>query len=326
MARYLLLSYGNGRKQKGGVKVIFNIQKCSIHDGEGLRTLVFFKGCPLQCMWCANPESQAFKPEIMESPVRCISCGTCRDVCPQSAISDDFIIDRALCIECMKCVDVCYAESKKIAGRNYTAEELYKEIEKDKPFYTRYGGGVTFSGGEPFAHGKDLKDIAEKCHEKGINVVVESCGYGQFDQFKAALPYIDAMFIDIKHIDTEAHRKLTGAGNELILDNIRKISEYGIPITIRTPIIPGFTDGEENIKGIAEFAGSLSTVKEYELLAYHNFGAPKYEALGRQYLLANVEAPEDEKMRKLVKIAGGVLSKYGKQCCWVKNNNKEVIR
>lgn len=136
--------------------MIFNIQKCSIHDGDGLRTLVFFKGCPLRCMWCANPESQSYQKEILESPVRCIGCGVCRSVCPEGAIRDDGTIDRDLCTGCFKCIDVCYAESKRIAGREYTVEELYHEIHKDKSFYSRYGGGVTFSGGEPLSHGSGI--------------------------------------------------------------------------------------------------------------------------------------------------------------------------
>ena len=306
--------------------MIFNIQKCSIHDGEGLRTLVFFKGCPLKCKWCANPESQNYSAEIMESPIRCIGCGACREICPQAAILEDGTIDRSLCDNCMKCIDVCYAEAKKITGREYTVEELYKEIEKDKPFYSMFGGGVTFSGGEPLTHSELLKDIAEKCHEKGINVVVESCGCGDFEKFKMALPYIDSMIMDIKHIDAAVHKTLTGAGNELILDNIRKISEYGIPLTIRTPIVPGLTDAEENIRGIAEFVAGLQTAKEYELLAYHSLGESKYKALGRGYGLEDIKTPDDEKMRELVKIGNSILLPYGKQCCWTKNNNKEVVK
>ncbi len=306
--------------------MIFNIQKCSIHDGKGLRTLVFFKGCPLKCKWCANPESQSYQVEIMESPAKCIGCGFCRNACQKNAIREDGTIDRALCDKCMKCVDLCYAESKKMVGREYSLQELYKEIEKDKPFYKLYGGGVTFSGGEPLTHGAYLADIAKKCRKNGISVVVESCGYADFDSFKCALPYIDSMFIDVKHIDSKAHKELTGAGNELIFDNIRKISEQGIPITIRTPVVPGMTDTEDNIKGIAAFAGRISSVKEYELLAYHNFGESKYKALGRDYALMGAVTPEDGVMRRLVKAANSVLAPYEKECFWTKNNNREVVK
>lgn len=306
--------------------MIFNIQKCSIHDGAGLRTLVFFKGCPLRCKWCANPESQSYEEEIMESPVRCVGCGVCRTVCPENAVREDGTIDRDKCTGCKKCIDACYAESKKISGREYTVEELYKEIEKDKPFYAIYGGGVTFSGGEPLTHGKYLADIAKHCRDRGVSVIVESCGYGAFEQFREALDYIDSMFMDVKHMDTEKHKELTGRGNELILENIRRISEYGIPITLRTPVIPGCTDEAENIRAVAAFAAELPTVKEYELLAYHSFGEPKYKALGRPYELKGVQPPSDETMRQLVKEANSVLNEYKKECFWTKNNNREVIK
>lgn len=306
--------------------MIFNIQKCSIHDGEGLRTLVFFKGCALRCKWCANPESQEYAPEIIESPTKCIGCGYCFKACPKNAIRSDGTIDRDLCDNCMKCTDICYAEAKRVAGKDYTTEELYKEIEKDKPFYEIYGGGVTFSGGEPLTHGKELRDIARMCKEKGIGTMVESCGFANYDGFKDALPYIDGMFMDIKHIDSEKHRELTGQGNELILENIRKICEGGMPVTIRTPVVPGYNDEVENIRAIAEFVGTLPTVKEYELLAYHNLGESKYRSLGRAYELHDVKIPSNEHMRELVKAANGVLEKYNKECFWTKENNREVIK
>lgn len=305
--------------------MIFNIQKCSIHDGNGLRTLVFFKGCHLRCPWCSNPESQSYRKEIMESPVRCIDCGVCKDVCPKSAISDDYRIDRSLCTNCFTCTDSCYAESKRVVGRDYSIEELYNEIKKDKPFYSIHGGGVTFSGGEPLTHVSDLKEIAKKCHDNRINVVVESCGYGEYEEFKEALPYIDAMFMDIKHIDSEIHKTLTGMNNELILNNIKRISEFGIPIIIRTPIVPGYTNSQENIKGIAEFISKIPTVYEYELLQYHNFGEAKYNSLGKPYALKGLAAPTDEEMNDLVRCANQILQKYKKESYWMKNNEKEVI-
>lgn len=306
--------------------MIFNIQKCSIHDGKGLRTLVFFKGCPLRCKWCANPESQSYQPEIMVSPAKCIGCGFCRDACRKGAIKEDGTIDRTLCDLCMKCVDLCYAESKKAVGRDYSLQELYREIEKDKPFYKLYGGGVTFSGGEPLTHGEYLAEIAKKCQDNGIGVVVESCGNADYNSFKCALPYIDSVFMDIKHIDSMVHKELTGAGNELILDNIRRISDYGIPITVRTPVVPGMTDTEDNIGGIAAFAAEIPAVKEYELLAYHNFGESKYKALGRDYELTGTGTPEDDVMRNLVKTANDILVPYGKECFWTKDNTREVVK
>jgi len=178
--------------------MIFNIQKCSIHDGDGLRTLVFFKGCPLRCLWCSNPESQSYEKDIMESHVRCIGCGTCVTVCQQSAITkteEGFIINRNLCNRCFSCIDRCYAESKRSVGENYSVDDLMKEISKDCLYFSMYGGGVTFSGGEPLTQPEYLTGIAKKCKEAGINVTVESCGCGTYDAFKKALPYIVCIWI-----------------------------------------------------------------------------------------------------------------------------------
>lgn len=308
--------------------MIFDIQKCSIHDGDGLRTLVFFKGCPMECLWCANPESQSYKAEIMESQTRCIGCGACQAVCPESAITfgpHGYKIDRSLCTLCFKCTDRCYAESKSVTGKEYSVEELFAEIDKDRVFYSMYGGGVTFSGGEPLTHAKFLTQIAKKCHENGINVVVESCGYGRYDEFKKALPYIDSIFLDIKHIDSAIHKSLTGKGNELILDNIRRIAEFGIPITVRTAVVPGYNDSVENITGISEFISTIPEIKEYELLAYHNLGEGKYKALGRDYGLKDVVPPTDEEMRKLVRSSNQILGDYGKVCFYTNDNEKEMI-
>ena len=306
--------------------MIFNIQKCSIHDGNGLRTLVFFKGCPLRCPWCANPESQLYTPEILESPIRCVGCGACKVVCPVSAIRDDFSIDREVCTNCFACIDHCYAEAKRIAGKEYGIEELFKEIDKDRPFYAMYGGGVTFSGGEPLTHPKYLKEIARRCHTDGINVCIESCGFGDYEQFRHALPYIDAMFMDIKIIDPVKHKEVTGVSNELILENIRKICEFGIPVAIRTPVVPGYTDSVENIEGIARFVAETPGIREYELLKYHNFGEPKYRALGGEYPLKDLVPPTDEEMNELVRRANQILWESKKVCFWTNNNRKEVIR
>lgn len=308
--------------------MIFNIQRCSIHDGHGLRTLVFFKGCPLRCQWCANPESQGYGPEIMESQGKCIGCGACVKVCLDSAINtteEGFRIDREKCVHCFNCVDRCYAGSKHQIGKEYDVEELYKEIEKDRDFYAIKGGGVTFSGGEPLTHPRDLTAIAKVCHERGIDVAIESCGMGSYDDFSHALPYINSMFFDIKHIDSDTHKELTGSGNKLILDNLKRIVKFGVPVTVRTPIIPGLNDSLANIKGIAEFVKALPEIKEYELLPYHQFGANKYNGLGRPYALETTEPPEDEKMRELVKAANTVFENQ-QTCFYTKDNQREVIK
>ena len=308
--------------------MIFNIQKCSIHDGNGLRTLVFLKGCPLHCLWCANPESQSYEKEIMEIPRKCIHCGACQKVCRQSAISlidNEFIIDRNLCKKCLKCVDVCYAQSKELAGREMDVDEVFKEIYKDHLYYELYGGGVTFSGGEPLTHPQFLTEIAKKCKRYKINTAIETCGYGEYEKFKEALPYIDSIFFDLKHADSDIHHQLTGAGNETILYNLEAISKHQIPITVRTPIVPRFNDSVANITAIASLIRDIPNVREYELLPYHNLGSGKYVSLGRPYALSDVTPPEDEKIMQLVKLSNQILQPFGKQCFYTKKNKKEIM-
>ncbi|MCI8608952.1 MAG: glycyl-radical enzyme activating protein [Firmicutes bacterium] len=308
--------------------MIFNIQKCSVHDGNGLRTLVFFKGCPLRCLWCANPESQAYGREITEIPRKCIACDACQKACPESAISlvnGEMRIDRSLCKKCFKCTEVCYAGSKEIVGEEMDVETLFHEINKDRLFYKQFGGGVTFSGGEPLTQPSFLAAIAKKCREHKINTTVETCGYGNYEEFSKALPYIDSMFIDVKHMDAEVHKRLTGVSNEVILSNIRAISTHGIPVTIRTPVIPGYNDSEKNIGAIASFISTLPNVQEYELLPYHNLGASKYASLGLPYALEEVKPPTDEEIIQLVKLSNHILKPYGKQCFYTKKNKKEIV-
>jgi len=308
--------------------MIFDIQRCSVHDGNGLRTLVFLKGCPLRCLWCANPESQLYECDLMQFSNRCIDCGKCIKICAKDAISridGEFQINRQLCEKCFRCTEQCYAESIRKVGKEYAVEELFVEIEKERPFYKLYGGGVTFSGGEPLTHVDFLMKTAKRCHDSGINVVLESCGYGEFDGFKKILPYVDYMFIDIKHIDSNMHKKLTGKGNELILDNVKRIAEFGVPITIRTPIIPNYNQTIENVTGIATYISDIQGVKEYELLPYHNLGESKYKALGRGYALKGTALPQDEDIRNLVKVANHVLNKRGKECFYMKDNRREIV-
>ena len=302
--------------------MIFNVQRCSNHDGYGLRTTVFMKGCPLSCKWCANPESQSFRKEIMEAKNRCVGCMVCRDECPAGAIRPDGEgyprIDRTACQKCFHCTEICYAGSKYIVGREPSVDDLFREIEKDRVFFTKSGGGVTFSGGEPLAQPELLHDIAKRCHEGGIHVMLESCGQANYEMFAPALPYIDAMYFDVKHIDPEIHRQLTGADNRLILENLHKIAAFGVPIIVRTPVIPGYNDSDENIMGIAEMLRSIGRVESYELLAYHKLGESKYHALGRTYPVAEgTEPPSLERMRELVAKANSVLAGSGKTCFYV---------
>ncbi len=308
--------------------MIFNVQKCSIHDGEGLRTIVFFKGCPLRCKWCANPESQAYTPEIMEYPRKCIGDGNCVKACPEGAIhptEEGFMIDRAKCKKCFKCADVCYAMAKEVCGKEMSAEELFKEVNKDRHFYRLKGGGATFSGGEPLTQPELLTELARRCKANRVNTTIETCGYGEYEKFKDAIPYLDHIFFDLKAMDPELHKKLTGMTNEVILNNLKKINGFGIPITIRTPVVPGCNDSIENIQAVANFIKDLGSVREYELLPYHNLGESKYKALGKVYELSEVKPPEDDFIRERVKAANEILKPAGKECFYTKKNAREVV-
>jgi len=311
--------------------MIFNIQRCSNRDGYGLRTTVFFKGCPLNCAWCANPESQSFNKEIMEAETRCIGCMACLQEYPAGAISTSCgsgppeggeaggypRIQRDLCRGCFHCTDICYAGSKHVTGYDISVDDLYREIEKDRVFFSRSGGGVTFSGGEPLAQPDFLYGIAKKCHENGIHVMLESCGYAAFDRFEKALPYVDAMYFDVKHIDPEIHRAAAGFDNRLILENLRRIADHGVPIIVRTPVIPGYTDSVSNIRGIAELLLTIPGIRDYELLAYHDLGESKYRALGRDYALSGTETPSKERMFYLADQANEVFRGSGKKCFYI---------
>ena len=211
-------------------------------------------------------------------------------------------------------------------GEEYEIEELCKQIEKDKIFYSIMGGGVTFSGGEPLTQPRYLTEIARKCGQKGIDVAIESCGAGNYDEFKEALPYVNSMFLDIKHMDSDRHRELTGAGNEMILENIKKIAAFGVDITVRTPVIPGLNDSKDNIIATAEFVKGIPQIKSYELLLYHQFGVNKYSALGREYGLSDVNPPEESQVRELARAANDVLDGTDKSCFYTKDNEKIIVK
>ena len=298
--------------------LVFNIQKCSIHDGPGIRTIVFLKGCPLKCLWCANPESQEYGKEIADTQSHCIGCGVCIEKCPEHCIvldkSGHGVIDRAVCNVCGLCTKVCYAKSKRMVGEEMTVERLMEKVRRDKVYYSNSNGGVTFSGGEPLTHPEFLLNAARECKKLGINVAVETCGYANFQRFAPALKYVDLIFMDIKEIDSKKHENLTGQGNEKIIENLKRINSLGNKITVRVPVIPGYNDRQENFKGIAELVASVDHAEGIELLAYHALGIHKYEMLGRKYELKNVNSPEDEKMLEYVNYMNKILVPEGKKC------------
>ena len=280
------------KKQTGNV---FSIQKYSVHDGPGIRTIVFLKGCPLRCKWCSNPESQNPSPELAYNAKKCLGldkCIRCLEVCTVGAITQGedgrIEIDRDLCTQCQHCAGACPSQALITYGEETSVDTALKRVEEDEMFYARSGGGLTISGGEPFFQAEYATALLREARHRRLNTAVETCGAVPFETFKDALPFVNTLMFDVKSMNPEKHKKYTGQSNERILDNLRKIREHfpKLSIRVRTPVIPGFNDTEEDIKKIIAFLSSLPGDKvEYEVLEYHRMGQPKYENTGREYPL-----------------------------------------
>ena len=299
----------------GSSGFIFDIQRFSVHDGPGIRTLVFFKGCPLACLWCSNPESQGFTPEILFDASKCVACGGCAEACPHGATRKSgggVQYDRERCAACGACADVCPAEARTVAGRRATAAEVVAEIVKDAPFFTNSGGGVTLGGGEPLAHADFAREILKQCRLRGIHTVIETCGHVPWHAFEAILPVTDLFLYDVKHLDVDAHRTQTGGDAALILANLARLAGSGAAVTVRVPVVPGFNDAPRDIRAIAEYVARLG-IRELHLLPYHRLGQNKYLLAGRRYEFAGGERVAEaqlEVLRAAVQTAG-VLVKLG---------------
>ena len=262
---------------------IFQIQRWSVHDGEGIRTVVFLKGCPLRCQWCANPESWQGKAEILFLREKCIHCGRCRQACAAGLFNAERgtggKIPGKKCVGCGQCSAVCPAGACKKVGADATVDEVMKVIRRDAVFYRESGGGVTFSGGEPFLQAGFLRQLAAACKRLGIDTAVETSGYFEWEQAADIVADLDFIFVDIKHMDNEVHKKLTGAGNEKILANVARLAALQ-PTVVRVPLLAEVNDGEHNIRNMCEFLKGETMVRGVELLPYHNHGEEKLKALG----------------------------------------------
>lgn len=295
----------NGRPRNG---VVFDIQRYSIDDGPGIRTLVFMKGCPLRCMWCSNPEGQRFEPSLLFIERLCTGCLRCTGVCPTGAATSSdhgMAWARDLCDECFKCTEVCEGKARQVCGKSFTVEQLLDEVERDRPFYRRSGGGVTLGGGEPLGQPEFCRDFLREAKRRNLHTAMETCGYARWSHLRGILEYTDLLFMDIKHMDPVQHRKLTGKSNELILENIRRASKEigadGEKIVIRVPVIPTLNDSEDNIRATAEFVRALGAVNKIELLPFHNMGQVKYERTKwtGPYALHALEPMGGERLRAL---------------------------
>jgi pyruvate formate lyase activating enzyme len=281
--------------------IIFNIQRYSIHDGPGIRTTVFLKGCPLNCWWCQNPESQLSGQEMIFWGDRCIGCGACSTICPSGAIQIKNgipITKKGKCILCGKCIEKCPTLAREIIGEKLTAEEVIKEIEKDLVFYEESGGGVTFSGGEPLGQSEFLEGLLNGCREKKIHTAVDTSGYISWEILNKISLKVDLFLYDLKLMDNERHKKYTGVSNEIILENLKKLSTVHNNIFVRFPVIPGINDDYQNIRKLGEFLSSLE-ITQVNLLSYHYMGMDKYRRLGSTYKLATTQPPSKEKLSEV---------------------------
>jgi pyruvate formate lyase activating enzyme len=290
---------------------ISNIQRFSLHDGPGIRTLVFMQGCPLRCKWCCNPEGQKHHPQLRFISVRCAAGGRCQSpcvaACPEGAITlskeGKLHMDWSRCQNCGKCTEVCLYGARTMLGQEMTVAEVLAEVEQDRSFYDRSGGGVTIGGGEPLAQFEFVLELLKRCQARFLHTAIETCGHVAWRYLKEASEYLDLMYYDIKHIDSVIHKELTGVSNDLILRNAKRVlsGEVECDVIIRTEVIPGCNDSVEVIAAIAHFVAE-SRGKMMELLPYHALGSAKYRQLGVEYELPDIKPPSEEHMQKLRKI------------------------
>ncbi|NLT14968.1 MAG: glycyl-radical enzyme activating protein [Clostridiales bacterium] len=307
---------------------IYDIQGYAVHDGPGIRTTVFTKGCPLRCLWCHSPESQQHEFELGYLPVKCVGTDLCQNACvnacPEGAIVRDepvkaldgsgmiqkAMLDRDKCTGCLKCAGVCVTKALYASGWDTTVDDVYDRLIKDRGFFNN-GGGITISGGEAMTQFEFTLNLAKRLKDSGIHICLDTTGFAPTKQFEEILEYIDLFLYDIKHMDSAMHKKLTGVPNELILYNARFLAKHGGALQIRVPVIPKLTDKEDNLRATAEFSSSLGeAVKLVQLLPYHKTGRMKYDRLGWRYKLTNVEPPEEAFMQNALEL----FRSYGLNC------------
>jgi pyruvate formate lyase activating enzyme len=286
------------------IGIIFDIKRYAINDGPGIRTAIFFKGCPLECWWCHNPEGQSSQPQLMFRSNRCKAFKACIDACPKGVIKweNGSITDWELCDDCGTCVAVCMAGAREIVGRTVTVNQLMGEIERDIPFYDQSGGGVTFTGGEPLYQSNFLFDALNACKQRGIHTIVDTSGQASWEGYEQINPSVDIFLYDLKLMDEAAHRKYTSVSNQMILENLQRLSATGAHIIVRIPLIPGINDDDDNIERSALFLRGLPCLDGVEIIPYHEIGLAKYQALGMKYKLDAIRPTTNKRIEEIERI------------------------
>lgn len=274
--------------------VIFDIQRFCIHDGPGIRTTVFFKGCPLKCTWCHNPESQSHKSELAFFKHKCTLCGKCLSVCPVHKIKDGIhFLDKSNCNLCGKCQKVCPSSALEIIGSLHDTEDLLQEALKDKTFYETSGGGITLSGGEPLSQPNACEELLIRAKQEGLNTCVETCGFASEEVILKIAKHTDIFLYDYKLTNPQEHIKHCGVSNDIIISNLKLLNKIGKKIVLRCPIIPTINDNEEHFDGIAKLASELENINKVEIMAFHLLGFDKYDALQKENLLVGYNKMEE---------------------------------
>jgi pyruvate formate lyase activating enzyme len=291
------------------VGTVLSIERCSLHDGPGLRTTVFLKGCPLSCLWCHNPESHSFKPELYYFDEKCSGCGGCVAVCRNQGLVDGVrTVNHRACSACGQCVSACPRSAFEIKGRQMSAQDVMDEVLKDVRFYEQSGGGLTVSGGEPFSQFEFTLELLRLAKENGIHTCLETSGYALTDSMLAVAPYVDLFLFDFKESDEENHQKFTGVSCGLIMDNLQALHRAGAKVILRCPIIPACNARDGHFDAIAATANALGNIIEINLMPYHPMGASKAARIGREYPLDDMDFPTDAQVEAWVQRVGGQTS------------------